>query len=152
MVGHGGSSAGSYLADPTSPIPSHCASIVATSTVRVNIEIQPEFMGAFQFRVYIWSHSLFFYSCGYGEVQPITVVNLSQTLHCVTSHLHNHHGSQDSWQRNSATWKTQSKCDVHFCGFVLLLVSEETNILQDIISPLIHHSTRHTLFWLINYM
>ena len=36
MIGHGGSSAGSYLADPTSPIPSHCASIVATSTVRVN--------------------------------------------------------------------------------------------------------------------
>ena len=35
MVGHGGSSAGSYLADPTSPIPSHCASIAATSTVRV---------------------------------------------------------------------------------------------------------------------
>ena len=37
MVGHGGSSAGSYLADPTSPIPSHCASIVATSTIRVNL-------------------------------------------------------------------------------------------------------------------
>ena len=36
MVGHGGSSAGSYLADPTSPIPFHCASIVATSTLRVN--------------------------------------------------------------------------------------------------------------------
>ena len=36
MVGHGGSSAGSYLADPTSPIPSHCASIVTTSTLRVN--------------------------------------------------------------------------------------------------------------------
>ena len=35
MVGHEGSSAGSYLADPTSPIPSHCASIVATSTLRV---------------------------------------------------------------------------------------------------------------------
>ena len=35
MVGYGGSSAGSYLADPTSPIPSHCASIVVTSTVRV---------------------------------------------------------------------------------------------------------------------
>ena len=27
---------GSYLADPTSPIPSHCASIVVTSTLRVN--------------------------------------------------------------------------------------------------------------------
>ena len=36
MVGHGGSSAGSYLTDPTSPIPSHCASIVTTSTLRVN--------------------------------------------------------------------------------------------------------------------
>ena len=36
MVGHGGSSAGSYLADPTSPLPSHCASIVTTSTLRVN--------------------------------------------------------------------------------------------------------------------
>ena len=35
MVGHGGSSAGSYLADPTSHIPSHCASIVAASTLRV---------------------------------------------------------------------------------------------------------------------
>ena len=28
MVGHGGSSAGSYLDDPTSPIPSHCAVII----------------------------------------------------------------------------------------------------------------------------
>ena len=37
MVGHGGSSAGSYLADPTSPIPSHCATIVATSTLRVKL-------------------------------------------------------------------------------------------------------------------
>ena len=35
MVGHGGSSAGSYLADPLSPIPSHCALIVMTSTLRV---------------------------------------------------------------------------------------------------------------------
>ena len=37
MVGHGGGSAGSYLADPTSPIPSHCASIVVTSTLRVKL-------------------------------------------------------------------------------------------------------------------
>ena len=34
------SSAGSYLANPTSPIPSHCASIVATSTERVNNDEQ----------------------------------------------------------------------------------------------------------------
>ena len=38
MVGHGGSSAGSYLADPTSPIPSHCASVVVTSTLRANVQ------------------------------------------------------------------------------------------------------------------
>ena len=37
MVGHGGSSAGLYLANPTSPIPSHFASIVSTSTLRVNV-------------------------------------------------------------------------------------------------------------------
>ena len=37
MVGYGGSSADSYLADPTSPIPFHCASIVATSTLRVRM-------------------------------------------------------------------------------------------------------------------
>ena len=36
MVGHGGSNDASYLADPTCPIPSHCASIVVTSTLRVN--------------------------------------------------------------------------------------------------------------------
>ena len=36
MVGHGGCSVGSYIADPTSPIPSHCASIAVTSTLRVN--------------------------------------------------------------------------------------------------------------------
>ena len=43
MVGHGGSSAGSYLADPTSPIPSHCASSVVTSTLRSNeCDVSPE--------------------------------------------------------------------------------------------------------------
>ena len=41
MVGHGGSCAGSYLADPTSPIPSHRASIVATSTLRVKFFLWP---------------------------------------------------------------------------------------------------------------
>ena len=38
MVGHGRSSASSYLADPTSPIPSHRASFVVTSTLRVKNE------------------------------------------------------------------------------------------------------------------
>ena len=35
MVGHGGSSAASYLADPTSPIPSHCAVIILFKSVPV---------------------------------------------------------------------------------------------------------------------
>ena len=38
--GMGGSSASSYLADPTSPIPSHCASIVVTSTLRLKFWLQ----------------------------------------------------------------------------------------------------------------
>ena len=36
MVGHGGSSAGSYLADPTSPITSHCAVIILFKSVPVH--------------------------------------------------------------------------------------------------------------------
>ena len=36
MVGHGGSSAGSYLADPTSPIPSHCAVVILFKSVPVH--------------------------------------------------------------------------------------------------------------------
>ena len=55
MVGHGGSSAGSHLADPASPIASHCASIVATSTLRVNTG--PEN------RSLLLTHSLFQYPC-----------------------------------------------------------------------------------------
>ena len=36
MLGHGGSSAGSYLANPTSPIPSHCAVIILFQSVTVH--------------------------------------------------------------------------------------------------------------------
>ena len=36
MVGDGGSSADSYLADPTSPIPSHCAVIALFESVSVH--------------------------------------------------------------------------------------------------------------------
>ena len=36
MLGHGGSSAGLYLADPTSPIPSHCAVIILFQSVAVH--------------------------------------------------------------------------------------------------------------------
>ena len=36
MVWHEGSSAGSYLADPTSPIPSHCAVIILFKSVLVH--------------------------------------------------------------------------------------------------------------------
>ena len=56
MVGHGGSSAGSYLADPTSPIPSHCASIVATSTLRVNFAVN-----SFELLLYFYVYVIFVY-------------------------------------------------------------------------------------------
>ena len=36
MVGHGGSSAGSYLADPTSPMPYHCDVIILFKSVPVH--------------------------------------------------------------------------------------------------------------------
>ena len=36
MLGHGGSSAGSYLADPTSPIPLHSAVIILFKSVPVH--------------------------------------------------------------------------------------------------------------------
>ena len=52
MVGYGGSSASSYLADPTSPIPSHCASIVATSTLRVNC-VYIKLLFEYSSRVYV---------------------------------------------------------------------------------------------------
>ena len=42
MVGHGGSSAGSFLTDPTFPISSHCVSIVVTGTLRVKQQEIPE--------------------------------------------------------------------------------------------------------------
>ena len=45
--GMGGSSAGSYLADPTSPIPSHSASIFVTSTLRVNSYVPHKISCAF---------------------------------------------------------------------------------------------------------
>ena len=51
MVGHGGSSAGSYLADPTSPIPSHCASIVVTSTLK-SLYAYNEYSGRIQLCVF----------------------------------------------------------------------------------------------------
>ena len=51
MVGHEGSSAGSYLTDPTSPIPSHCASIVATSTLRVKFSLYRPFLHSVTWQV-----------------------------------------------------------------------------------------------------
>ena len=64
MVGHGGSSAGSYLADPTSPIPSHCASIVTTSTLRVNnycVHLQGKFSHIYPLCMY--ATGPFFFGC-----------------------------------------------------------------------------------------
>ena len=58
MVGHGVSSAGSYLADPTSPIPSHCVSIVVTSTLRVKISCNGQVGNLEHFSESTWSKIL----------------------------------------------------------------------------------------------
>ena len=74
MVGHGGSSAGSYLADPTSSIPSHCASIVATSTVRVNSE---------QYQKSAHGESLFGATIRHTKFQLKTLLLLLTNQQCV---------------------------------------------------------------------
>ena len=71
MVGHGGSSAGLYLADPTSPIPSHCASIVATSTLTV--KGSPKI-----------SHSLAIDPCWVVRLEVVSVCWCIYSSHCVT--------------------------------------------------------------------
>ena len=71
MVGHGGSSADSYLADPTSPIPSHCASIVATSTLRVKCQIA------------LSTHTAILHYASMGHVvnlRPVRVFYVSEVL------------------------------------------------------------------------
>ena len=64
MVGHGGSSASSYLADPTSPIPSHCDTIVVTSTVRVKF---------YRWGIQLGSEIILYFS------SPVVK---SETIHC----------------------------------------------------------------------
>ena len=74
MVGYGGSSASSYLADPTSPIPSHCASIVVTSTVRGksdNILLSVQQGVGLGIRLHRWSGT------------NIWLTSKEQTLECV---------------------------------------------------------------------
>ena len=91
MVGHGGSSAGSYLADPTSPIPSQYASIVATSTVRVNA--QYSVWGAFSSYLY---HSPYPFRCsisGRGkspEWNPAPLSHGPLCLYKLVNHLSKH--------------------------------------------------------------
>ena len=65
------------LADPTSPIPSHCTSIVATSTLRVK------------------PHYMVYFGLGIYAVQMLTL-RIKATIHKVTTMLftskkcHNH--------------------------------------------------------------
>ena len=77
MVGHGGSSAGSYLADPTSPIPSHCASIVTTSTVRVKW----------------WAHRLHDFLCLFAFAVGVVMLDKDseETMSVVVAYTEDYH-------------------------------------------------------------
>ena len=94
MVGHGGSSAGSYLADPTSPIPSHCASIVVTSTLRVKqcrttfgmFEGSPNNNICHASTIYMWSSGKDSRSKGLGfDTHCWSCVKVGQTSHNTAS-------------------------------------------------------------------
>ena len=88
MGGDGGCS--SYLADPTSPIPSHCASIVVTSTVRVNfildsmIQIYLQATGYCWFKPFAWCFRWSFSDPkprARNSVDPVTAVPLWSLCH-----------------------------------------------------------------------
>ena len=116
MVGHGGSSAVSYLADPTSPIPSHCASIVATSTLRVK--------KIFWFFLQVFSAAVL-------RVEQITTVNMAATVRWTcgcggdVSRVDYDAAKKSAWKRNVSErigkFRIQSKScfklvDLHQCG------------------------------------
>ena len=82
MVGHGGSSDGSYLADPTSPIPSHCASIVVTSTLRVN-SLSSYWQGLSWQRMKLWQMAPGTYFVTGFTLWVIVCTLVSATLICI---------------------------------------------------------------------
>ena len=105
MVGHGGSSAASYLANPTSPIPSHCASIVATSTVRVKLR-RPPLRLAMLFNVGVNLASLPIYK---GLMTPVTVPG---TTPCPReARKIKAHTKDQGFNKSLIMWPTKKKCD-----------------------------------------
>ena len=87
MVGHGGSSAGSYLADTTSPITSHCAPIVVTSTLRANTTCtcsSPDTFVAWQFS---GSHFLFDFQDQIHQKIQWMMGSVSKDFHEGVTHL-----------------------------------------------------------------
>ena len=97
MVRYGRSSAGSYLADPTSPIPSHCASI-ATSTLIVKQALP-------LFQVAVTQHNDYEQSSSspYNAIDPFDpVVNFQSYI-------------EDNENIMDEVWKFTSQ---HFKGFL----------------------------------
>ena len=124
-VGHGGSSVGSYLTDPTSPIPSHCASIVTTNTLRV-IEINTH--------TRIWAKHIRH--------------NAFRTEQTMYTHLHHAHDVWAKWKVSSFLWAEHNVLSLIRAEHnVLYLIRAEHNVLSLIRSrtqyPLIDKNRTH---------
>ena len=76
MLGHGGSSAGSYLADPTSPMPSHCAVIILFSKCRSASILLTSTLRVKKYLMRVPAHSGT-YECSYASCQ---ILNIRLTL------------------------------------------------------------------------
>ena len=89
MVRHGGSSAGSYLADPTSPIPSHCASIVGTSTFKLMSPITYKEQQCFlwNFLCMLWNFAYTITSGPQNQLFGRDAFNIQAYANCKMNHL-----------------------------------------------------------------
>ena len=93
-----GSSAGSYLADPTSPIPSHCASIVVTSTLGVNQEYLVQVCSVIQLSKYTSQPALIAH--GNNTIQKTVLYNRARMKYgggqSYVRELHHNYAANDS--------------------------------------------------------
>ena len=80
MLGHGGSSAGSYLADPTSPIPSHCAVIILFQSVAVHQLSWLALQELNKWNSFVQTWSSFLPACKYNSFAVAIVVNFTTLI------------------------------------------------------------------------
>ena len=150
MVGHGGSSAGSYLADPTSPIPSHCASIVATSTLRVkNHRSHKVSRLAFQYvtcSMFTWLLNFQIRNCLLEATDHVSFLftrqdNVKSHQECIISYFRDELDHRQLSATKKFTHSLRARYWKHGVGcnndFVIVLAVKKQKVRQNIISETI---------------